>query len=321
MLGGIPLFYLFFFRRRTSTPPPTFSELTLLEGIPTSLRQAIRPWALHILLALFVSALCIGAARPQRILLSESDKHRNIVLTVDVSQSMEALDISQNFTHISRMDAVKSVLREFVKTRSEDRIGLVVFGGKAFLQSPLTNDHQFILTLLEGLQPGMAGDGTAIGDGLGVSLKRIRELPAETRAIILVTDGANNAGRIDPEACASIAKSLGIKIHTIGIGGDPQENSPGGIFDLLVPQAEFDEALLKNISKTTGGIYFNAGSINKLREIYSTLDALMTAELKDDPKKIVYEYYPYAASIALFSLALLLWLSRTVFKRIGGAFL
>lgn len=296
----IPLFYLFYFFSGFKQQFPFYLSKTSYSVHP-SWRVRFRGPILHTLLFGLITSLVIGASRPQQAQEIDNQKHRNIILCLDVSLSMESEDLMSDSRVVSRLEGVKKVVKEFVSERTKDRIGLVVFGGRAFLQAPLTLDHTFVSDVVGMLHPGIAGDGTAIGDGLGVSLKRIRDLPAGTRTIVLMTDGANNAGSLDPLQAAEIAKEVGIKIHTIGIGS--KEISQSGVLGgFLGAPAEFDEETLKKIATTSNGTYFNIQSTQALRDVYEEIDALDESELKDASDRVVHEYYPQWALISLFFL-------------------
>lgn len=298
---------------------PAIADRVVASGVPSSLRVKLRAPVLSTLCVIFVTLSAIAASRPQRLIEVTDVRSRSLVLCLDVSKSMEAVDLLDGRTRINRLEGVKKVVTEFVDSRSEDRLGLVVFGGRAFLQVPLTSDRELVKEMVKGLEPGMAGDGTAIGDGLGLSLKRIQELPADSKAVILLTDGVNNAGLVEPEKAAHVAADLGIKVHTIGIGSNESalDALSNGFFGSIgTVHAEFDEATLKEIAQTTGGVYFNATSTKGLMDVYSEIDRLERAEQKDIHDKIVEERFPLFASLALGSYLLLLFLSRTVFLKV-----
>jgi Ca-activated chloride channel homolog len=204
-----------------------------------------------------------------------------------------------NQYNTSRLEAVQSVVSEFVEQRADDRVGLVVFGNGAFLQAPLTLDHKVILSLLEQLRPGIAGNGTAIGDGLGLGVKRTANLKTESRAIILLTDGANNSGKLNPIEAAKLAQKFGIKVHTIGVGS--------------AAQADFDEATLKKIAAATNGVYFNAQDLSALKRVYDEIDKLESSSEKERQQNYITEYYWIPALAAIICYGLYQVLQRTVF--------
>jgi Ca-activated chloride channel family protein len=322
-LLAAPLLYLLLRLASVKRPQAvTFSSSILLRQLPSSLRLKLREPVLWSLMVATVVLLSISAARPQKItLLDQPLKGRNIMLVVDASRSMLAQDFPMSFGHASRMDGVRTVVSEYVRNRHHDRVGLIVFGEAAYLQSPLTSDTALVDELVQGIRPGMAGDGTAIGDGLGLALKRLKEVEEGSKAIILMTDGVNNAGQVSPLKAARVAKDLGIEVHTIGIGAgtapivDPRRL--GGMMGLGFGQmAEFDEATLKSIAETTGGVYFNASSLEGFKEVYRQIETLTQIEL-DQPDRTVIEelFWPYALIGALCYL-LALVLSATLFMKV-----
>jgi Ca-activated chloride channel family protein len=228
------------------------------------------------------------------------------------------------------MEGVKSVVAEYVRSRRGDRIGLVVFGNTSYLQSPLTSDTLLVEKLVMDLQPRMAGDGTAIGDGLGLALKRIKGVEGRSKAIILMTDGVNTAGQVSPIKAAEIAKELGIQIHTIGIGsGSVQLGTgglgQGGIASFLGAQianqmggqtAEFDEVTLKEIASLTGGVYFNATSLEGFKDVYKQIDQLNTTENAQPDRPIIHELFAPWVGFGLTCLLISAILQATVFRRV-----
>jgi Ca-activated chloride channel family protein len=219
------------------------------------------------------------------------------------------------------MEGLKATVAEYVRSRSRDRIALVVFGNTAYLQSPLTSDTHLVEELVRSIQPRMAGDGTAIGDGLGLALKRLREVKDGTKAIILMTDGVNTAGQISPIKAAHVAKDLGIQIHTIGIGtgAAPILNQPlGGMLGAPIgPMADFDEKTLKEIATMTGGSYFNASSQEGIREVYQEIEKLTETEQEQPDRTVVEELYAPFVALALLAYLLGLLLSASVFMKVA----
>ncbi|MBO4282226.1 MAG: VWA domain-containing protein [Bacteroidales bacterium] len=218
--------------------------------------------------------LCFGIlalARPQ-----SSMWHKNvdvegidIALALDVSGSMMAMDFRPN-----RLEACKSVIKEFIGNRPNDRIGLVVYSAEAYTRCPLTTDHQTLLDALSSTRFGIIDDGTAIGDGLGTAINRLRESKAKSKVIILLSDGVNNAGYMDPLSAAEIAKNQGIRVYTIGCGsnGEALVSIPNVGSGYI--RAEIDEQLLRGIAQETGGRYFRAQNKNRLKEVYREIDQM-----------------------------------------------
>lgn len=298
-----------------------FSSYAALGPLPASLKLSLRTPTLFLLSTITAILLGIAAARPQHItVVDQAQSGRNIMLVIDVSRSMLAQDFPMNLGHASRIDGVKTVVSEYVHNRTQDRVGLVVFGNLAYLQSPLTADSALVEDLVNGLRPGMAGDGTAIGEGLGLALKRLKEIEGESKAIILMTDGVNNAGAISPLKAAKVSKDLGIQIHTIGIGvGEAPlgDQVLGGVLGLSFgPRAEFDEKMLKQIAETTDGVYFNAQSLEGLKGIYEEIDKLTQTDQQQPARTIVEELFaPFiAAAAACYILGLIL--SSTLFMKV-----
>jgi Ca-activated chloride channel family protein len=308
------------FYKRAAAPRAAvaYPDLSHLRALPPSLRMRLRTPTLGTLTVLAVALSAVAAARPQLIGAPlENAERRNIMLAVDVSRSMETPDFGTGFRSLRRIDGVKEVISQFIRERQNDRLGLVVFGTNAFLQAPLTMDHDLVAQLADQLDVGIAGDGTAIGDGLGLSLKRLQSIEGESKAIILLTDGVSNSGQVNPLKAAHIAREFGIKVHTIGIGSSETASGRGGIFSLRpVREAEFDEKTLKEIAETTGGVYFNAAGIEGLQNVYHEIDRLEQSSAEEQLSRRVEElYFPFAAA-ALAAYALALILARTVFLKV-----
>ncbi len=241
-----------------------------------------RVYARHLLFVFRVLALALLAiviARPQ-----STDKWENvttegidIIMALDVSSSMLAMDFNPN-----RLEAAKDVATEFIAGRPYDRIGLVVFSGESFTQCPLTTDHATVTNQLKATRSGILIDGTAIGMGLATSINRLKESTAKSKVIILLTDGVNNTGEIDPRTAAGIASTFGIRVYTIGVGSRGEANypvqTPAGI-QYRKMQVEIDEDVLKDIAQTTDGQYFRATNNETLREVYHEIDQLEKSKI------------------------------------------
>lgn len=200
----------------------------------------------------------------------------DIVITLDISGSMKMMDFSPN-----RLEAAKKVAGDFIEGRPNDRIGLVVYAGEAFTQCPLTSDHQTLLGLLEKVKFELIEDGTAIGDGLGTALNRLRESEAKSKIVILLTDGVNNTGYLDPYSAAEIAHNLGIKVYTVGCGtNNGQAPYPTPYGPIYMP-TELDEPLLSSIAQETGGKYFRATNNKKLKEVYAEIDKMEKTKISE----------------------------------------
>lgn len=318
---AIALAYLIRSRQRKNEAVPV-SSATLATNLPRTARTMLRKPILTTLATLTLASLCLAAARPQRIRPIPNASHaRNLMIALDLSRSMETPDFNLDGERASRIAGVKSVVSDLLAERGGDRVGLVVFGAQAFLQSPLTLDHELIERMVDSLRCGVAGDGTAIGDGLGLSVKRVEKKTHGTRAIVLITDGVNNSGNVNPLKAAQVAKDLGIKVHTIGIGSTEPLSVPlfGGFITQRGGQAEFDEKLLREIATITGGKYSAAGSSQDLREIYREIEHLDRTEEDSPYARQVDEFYqPLALVAGLLYLAALL-LSRTYFLKVPCA--
>jgi Ca-activated chloride channel homolog len=299
-------------RRR---PSLKFSSLGLLRS-DRSIRGMLS-WLPTALLAASLVAGVAALARPQltnreTVVTSQGI---DIMLALDASGSMDSPDFRIGGREASRLDVAKAVIARFVQGRPNDRLGLVVFGEEAFTQVPLTLDHDALVGFLRQVSIGMAGPkSTSIGDGLAVAVKRLKDLPAPSRIIVLLTDGRNNSGRLTPDQAAQAASALGIKVYAVGVGGDV---SRGGLFGLIGRRGgDLDETMLQGIASTTGGRYWRADDTEALSKIYQTIDQLekSTAEVKE----YVHRDELYRRWL-LPSLALLLayvLLSTTIFRRL-----
>jgi len=238
----------------------------------------------------------------------------DIMMALDISSSMLAEDLKPN-----RIEAAKKVAEEFIDSRPNDRIGLVVFGGESFTQCPLTTDHSVLKNLFAGIQSGILADGTAIGEGLGTAVNRIRNSRAKSKVVILLTDGVNNIGSIAPETAGEIAKTFGIRVYTIGVGTRGMApypvKSPFGIQYQNV-EVQIDEPVLKKIAGETDGKYFRATNTGKLKEIYSEIDKLEKTKIDvTEFHNYTEEFYPLALG-ALLLLVLDILLRFTLFKKL-----
>jgi len=266
------------------------------------------------------SAIVIACARPQFVgePIELPTTGRDLLLSIDISGSMEEEDLKLHGKRANRLEVVKSIISEFIQKREGDRLGLVLFGEKAYLQTPLTFDLTTVQFMLDETAIGLAGASrTAIGDGIGLSIKRLRERPAENRVLILLTDGRNNSGELDPIEAAKLAKHAGIKIYTIGVGADKQIRR-SLLFGTTTfnPSAELDEDTLKQVAKLTGGQYFRARSSEELAKIYDLLDQLEPVEDKPEIYRPITELYYWGLLLALtlLLLPLIINLLSSLFK-------
>ncbi len=273
--------------------------------------------ALFIMRLLALAAIITALARPQTSDVSSRTKTTSgidIVMAIDVSSSMLARDLKPN-----RLAALKEVAAEFIKERPNDRIGLVAYAGESYTKTPITTDKSIVLNALGEITYGQLNDGTAIGMGLATAVNRLKESKAKSKVIILLTDGVNNSGFIEPQTAADLAVEFGIKTYTIGLGTNgnalsPVAYNPDGSFRYGMRQVEIDEPLLKSIASLTGGQYFRATDNKKLEAIYDEINKLETTEIEE------FKYYQYEekfrALVLLAGILLLLeWILRhTVFR-------
>ena len=239
----------------------------------------------------------------------------NVVLALDLSESMAALDFKKQGNVVNRLEAVKGVVQDFVAGRSGDRIGMVVFGTHAYTQLPLTRDYNTIVNMLDRLKIGAAGERTAIGDAIGISIKRLADIESKSNIIILLTDGQSNAGELSPETAGEIARQKKVKIYTIGVG--TRGKAPFLINDPLFgeryayQQVNIDEGTLEAIAQKTGGSYFRAEDLDALQQIYDTIDKLEKTEVKVDIFADYSEVYPYLLLPAILLLPVYVILRNT----------
>lgn len=274
----------------------------------------------RILICLTWACLLLAAAKPQWIgeSIELPASGRDLLISIDVSGSMQEEDLKLKGQPVDRLKVVKSIISDFIQDRDGDRIGLVLFGENAYLQTPLTFDLTTVQYMLDETEIGLAGEArTAIGDGIGLSVKRLRERPEQNRVLILLTDGRNNSGALDPIEAAKLAKHAGVKIYTIGIGAD--EVLRRSLFGTrkVNPSAELDEKTLKQVAQITEGRYFRAKSTEDLAKIYDILDQLEPVEDKPETYRPVNELFYIPASLSLLFLlfsTLVNWFS-TLFSK------
>ena len=323
--GLVPLFVLWlaawwltpwWSRHRRQVAAVRYSSLETLQRLQPSktvwLRRVVEGLRL-----VTVALLIMAMARPQT-----GRKHTeirtegiDIVLVLDTSGSMQALDLDAERPinrRRNRLAIAKGVVDEFVEGRKNDQIGLVVFGSEAFTQCPLTLDHGILATFLERVEVGMAGDATAIGSAVGTAVKRLRDSQAESKVIILLTDGRNNAGSLDPRKAAEIAETFGIKIYAIGAGTRGKAPFVVDSFfgkQVVYESVEIDDQMLEEIARRTGGAYYRAEDQQALRSIYEKIDELEKTEIKTSTYMEYNEQYRWflwpAMALLLFEVVLL----------------
>ena len=290
-----------------------FSDMSGFTLLPKTWKAYLR----HLLFALRMAALAlliVALARPQSSSTNSTSNIEgiDIVMAMDVSGSMLARDLKPD-----RLTAAKNVASDFVKGRPGDRMGLVIFSGESFTQVPLTTDHGVMLNMLAEMKNGLIDDGTAIGDGLATAISRLKDSEAISKVVILLTDGLNNAGSVDPYTAAEIAKLYGVRVYTIGVGSYGTApypvQTPFGT-QLQQMKVEIDEKLLASIANPTGGKYFRATSNQKLDEVYQEIDKLERSKIEvTEFRRLHEEFYPLVA----WALALLLMeflLRKTIFR-------
>lgn len=307
-----------------------FSSLKILPSHSHTIRTRL-VWLPTALLALAAVALGVALAGPRLPDRSQRIEREGIaiMMAVDISGSMQALDLSEGDVERTRLDAVKSVFQEFVRGtkvlagRPDDQIGIISFAGFADTRCPLTLDHEILMQVAEDLQivTERREDGTAVGDGLGLAVERLRASKAKSRIIILLTDGVNNRGEETPLAAAELAATEGIKVYTIGAGSqgfapvrvpDPFTGRP----TLQQVEVQIDEETLQAIAERTGGRYFRATDAAALRSVYTEIDALERTKIGEERFREYTEYYRHVTALALAMAAMAWLLMATVLRRL-----
>ena len=311
----IPMLVWYVWKQKKAGASIQFSSDMGFARIPKSWKYYFRH-SVFVLQLVSMSFLIVALARPQssNSWSNVTTEGIDIVIALDISSSMLAMDFKPN-----RLEAAKDVATQFISGRSNDKIGLVVFAGESFTQCPLTTDHATVINLFRNIESGMIEDGTAIGNGLGTAVSRLKESNAISKVVILLTDGENNRGEIAPVTAAELAKTYGIRVYTVGVGtigmAPYPMQTPFGV-QVRDVEVKIDEVTLEKIAATTDGKYFRATNNNKLAEIYKEIDALEKSKIdvKEYSKKQE-EYLKYALFGGLF-LILGLFLKTTVFRNI-----
>lgn len=317
LLVLVPLTAYYVWRAMQGDAAIRISSTECLRKAPRSWRYYLRhlPFALRCAAITFI---VVALARPQSAEHNTTTDAEgiDIVLAIDISGSMLARDFNPD-----RITAAKEVAGAFIGDRYGDRIGLVVFAGEAFTQSPLTTDQSSLQTLLSRVRSGVIEDGTAIGNGLATAINRLRESDAKSKVIILLTDGVNNRGEIAPLTAADIAKEYGIKVYTIGVGTRGEAPYPvfdehGNFIQTVRMKVEIDEKILRSIAETTGGEYFRATDKQTLRAIYDQINSMEKSHVEVSEYTILHEEYLAWAIAALVALLLEFITGRIVLRRI-----
>jgi len=298
-----------------------FSSTDITAGLKATWKMRFQnvPYFLRLLIIIL---FFVALAGPRSVL--EETVHKtegiDIVLAIDTSGSMAAEDFVLNGKRYNRLDIVKKVVGEFVEARKNDRLGLVAFARLAYTVSPLTTDHAWLKTNLERVRLGLIYDGTAIGSAIVSSVARLKDSMAKSKVVILLTDGVNNSGNMDPIEAAKVAEAFDVKIYTIGAGTGGYVPFPArDLWGRQVYQKriiEIDEKTLKEIADVTGGQYFRATDTDSLRNIYKEIDKLEKTEIEEYGYREYKELFPYVLMAALFLLAVEIVLNNTLFLRI-----
>lgn len=308
-------FILFWRKKKNERASLVYSDIQLIKGTLTpTLRQKLKPMLTWLQIAALI-LLVLGLARPRskNSQSSITSEGIDIVMALDVSRSM----LIEDMGNLNRLDAAKEVAEKFVKGRQSDRVGLVVFAGKSFTQCPLTVDYPILISLIRQVSIGVIEDGTAIGMGLINSINRLRESKSKSKVVILLTDGQNNRGEIDPMTAAQIAQALQIRVYTIGAGKDGLARIPvdDPFFgkQYITAEVKIDEETLKGIAETTGGQYFRATNQKALEDIYEQIGQMEKTKVDVRTYFRYEELYPYFLIPALLLLFLHFVLLRTLF--------
>lgn len=268
-----------------------------------------KPWLL-LLAAIAWVFLVLAVARPQWLgePVDIPNSGRDLMLAVDLSHSMKEVDFEIRGQQVNRLDATKYVVQQFIEQRKGDRLGLILFGEQAYLQTPLTFDLKTIETLLLESAIGLAGKKTAIGDAIGLAIKRLSSVDKRSRVLILLTDGANTAGEVTPIKAAQLAAEQQLKIYTVGVGADEMIRSSFFGSRKVNPSADLDEKSLRYIAEQTGGQYFRARDTAELKEIYQILDRLEPTEKSLETVRPVQALYYWCLAVSLFLASIVLLL-------------
>lgn len=320
IVGGLVIALMFFFRlrkRRTVSATIKYSDLRIVKRAARSGRQRFRP-VLFLLRVLALALLIVAVARPRAgtEIIEENSEGIDIMVALDVSSSMQAEDFKPH----NRLYVAKEEIKKFIERRPHDRIGLVVFARNSFTQCPLTVDHGVLLQFVDMVDFGVLDDGTAIGMAIANGVNRLRESDAKSKVMVLLTDGVNNSGEIDPLTAANIAATFDIKIYTIGAGkpGNAMVPYDDPIFGkrYIYSPTRIDEETLKEIADRTHGQYFRARSGEELEQIYDEIDTLEKTEIKTSSHMQYKELFEYFAYAGLIFLVLEMVLANSYFRKL-----
>jgi len=307
--------------RRGPVAAIQYSDVGLARAVARRSRSRIGNW-IWLLAVLAAVLMIVGLARPQRG-HSRTEVTANgidIVLVLDVSGSMQALDFLIDDQRVNRIEVVKSVVGKFIDERPNDRIGLIAFAGSPYLVSPITLDHDWLQQNLERVTIGGVDDGTAIGSAIAAAVNRLRATPAKSKVVILLTDGMNNTGKISPLAAAEAARALGVKVYTIGVGVRGKAPVPvrdeAGNMRLVMAQVDVDEKTLQTVADQTGGKFYRATDTDSLKKIYEQINRLETSAQTVQKFENYDELYPWALIPALAILGFSFLLQHTRYRRL-----
>ena len=316
LLIPVIIFFMYYFRFKKVSN----LKISSFDNFKTkSFKSKLYP-LLNTLRIISIALVIIALSRPQEISNSSRTKTSSgidIVIAVDISSSMLAQDLKPN-----RLEALKSVASEFINDRINDRIGLVIYAGESYTKTPVTSDKEVVINSLTEISfDGIIDDGTAIGMGLATSVNRLKDSKAKSKVIILLTDGVNNSGFIDPSTAADLASTYGIKTYTIGLGTNgnaraPVALNPNGSFRFGITKVEIDEDLLNEVADKTGGKYFRATDNRKLEEIYEEINKLEKTEVEEIKYSDIDEKYRPFALLAFVLISIELFLKYVIFRSV-----
>ena len=307
-----------------------FPSTLLAAQVAAFVRQRPGKWRATLRwLAIILFILALGRPRTGEELTSTQSSGIDMVIAIDLSTSMWAHDFEINGVRQDRLTVVRSVIKDFIEERQNDRLGLIAFSTEPYLVSPLTLNHDWLNRRLDELKIGQIGNNTAIGSAIGAATNRLKDIPAESKSIILLTDGANNSGKLLPRQAAEAAKSYDIKIYSIGVGkpgivpvprisrytGEPVRRSDGSLI-LESQRSDIDLETLQAISEVTNGRYFHATTSDNLREIYEEIDQMEKTEVEFKVRRLYTEVFPYLVAAGLLLLAIDVLLKRTLYRRL-----
>ena len=316
LLIPVIIFFMYYFRFKKVSN----LKISSVDNFKTKSFKSILYPLLNTLRIISIALVIIAVSRPQEISNSSRTKTSSgidIVIAVDISSSMLAQDLKPN-----RLEALKSVASEFINDRINDRIGLVIYAGESYTKTPVTSDKEVVINSLTEISfDGIIDDGTAIGMGLATSVNRLKDSKAKSKVIILLTDGVNNSGFIDPSTAADLASTYGIKTYTIGLGTNgnaraPVALNPNGSFRFGITKVEIDEDLLNEVADKTGGKYFRATDNRKLEEIYEEINKLEKTEVEEIKYSDIDEKYRPFALLAFVLISLELFLKYVIFRSV-----